>query len=50
MIKNLGSIADMRVEVFEVEFDNTNGIFMLGQNVTGRISFKLKKPMWINCK
>lgn len=38
----------MRVELFEVHFNNSNSIYIGGQTVSGKVVVKLTKATWIN--
>ncbi|CAG5123270.1 unnamed protein product [Candidula unifasciata] len=38
----------MRVELFELRFNNTNSIYIAGQVISGSVVIKLAKETWIN--
>lgn len=40
----------MRLELFEVRFDNANSIYTAGQPVTGKVIIKIAKATWIDSK
>ena len=40
----------MKLDEFEIRFDNQRGVFAAGQNVSGHVVVKLTKPMKMRCK
>ena len=40
----------MKLEVFHIQFGNTNGVFIAGEQLKGRIILKLKNSMKVKSK
>ena len=40
----------MKLDEFQIHFDNPRGVFASGQNVTGHVALKLTKPMKMRCE
>lgn len=40
----------MKLDEFQICFDNQRGVFCAGENVSGNVVVKLTKPMKMRCK